>query len=163
MNLITRLASVGQPKACFKARMSAVFMEDHGTVMPWLDMLEHTAESGNELAKYVLSLVLHRSNNSATNDATARRLLRKVKCDEAGPTMNNATWKNKNCARRCQQARVVLQDDLVVPRRVARLDLPPLAHQVPRQDGHQCRCRGYGDIAGWVAWEQWALFFQQGL
>jgi len=114
--------------------MSTIFVEDHGTVTPWLDMLEHAAESGHELAMYVLSLMLHRSNSGATNDATTQQLLRKVECDEASPMAKNATWKNKNCARRCQQARVVLQDDLVVPRRVARLDLPPLAHLVPHQE-----------------------------
>jgi len=44
MNIITRLASFGHPKACFKARMSAVFMEDYGTVTPWLDILERAAK-----------------------------------------------------------------------------------------------------------------------
>ena len=108
VNLITRLASIGHPEACFKAGMFIIFMEDRGTVTPWLDMLEHAAESGHELAMYVLSLVLHRSNSGATNDTTARRLLRKVECDEVGPTAKNAMWKNKNCAQRHQQARVVL-------------------------------------------------------
>ena len=42
-------------EACFKAGMSAIFKEDHGTVMPWLNKLEHAAESGHELAMYVLS------------------------------------------------------------------------------------------------------------
>ena len=107
-------------------------MEDRGIITPWLDMLERAAELRHELATYVLSLVLHRSNNGTANDATARRLLRKVKCDEAGLAAKNAAWKNKNCARRHQQARVVLQDDLVVPRRAARPDLPPLAHPMPR-------------------------------
>ena len=63
MNLITRLTSVGHPEACFKARMSAVFVEDHSTITPQLDMLERAAESGHELAMYVLSLVLDRSNS----------------------------------------------------------------------------------------------------
>ena len=71
--------------------MSAIFVEDHGTVTPWLDMLEHAAESGHELAMYVLSLVLHRSNSGAANDATDWRLLWKVKCDKAGPTAKNVT------------------------------------------------------------------------
>ena len=88
--------------------MSAVFVEDRGTITPRLDMREHAAESGHELAMYVLSLVLHRSNSGATNDTTGRRLLRKVECDEVGPTVKNAMWKNKNCAQRHQQARVVL-------------------------------------------------------
>ena len=63
--------------------MSTIFVEDHGTVTPWLDMLEHAAESGHELATYVLSLVLHRSNSSDANDATAQRLLWMVECDKA--------------------------------------------------------------------------------
>jgi len=101
-NLITKLTNVGHPVACFKARMSTVFLEDRGTVTPWLDML------GMNWLRMCLSLVLHRSNSGATNDATARRLLRKVECDEAGSAAKNATWKNKNCAWRRQQARVVL-------------------------------------------------------
>jgi len=133
-------------------------VEDRGIITPWLDMLERAAELRHELATYVLSLVLHRSNNGTANDATARRLLRKVKCDEAGPATKNARWKNKSGARHRQQARVVLQDDLVVPRRAARPNLPPLAPPVPRQNRHQCRGGGCGDIVGWVAWEQWALF-----
>ena len=108
MNLITRLTSVSHPEAYFKAGMSIVFMEDRDTVMPWLDMLERAAESGHELATYILSLVLHRSNSGAANDATAQRLLRKVECDEVGLAAKNAMWKNKNCARCRQQARVVL-------------------------------------------------------
>ena len=132
MNLITRLTSISHPEACFKVGMSAVFVEDYGIITPWLDMLERTAESGQELAMYVLSLVLHRSNSGAANNATAQRLLRKVECDEVGLAAKNAVWKNKNCARCRQQARVVLQDDLVVPRRAVRPDLPPLAHLVPR-------------------------------
>ena len=83
--------------------MSVIFVEDRGTITPWLDMLERAAELGHELATYVLSLVLHRSNSGAANDATTRWLLRKVECDdEAGPTAKNAIWKNKNYARRCQ-------------------------------------------------------------
>jgi hypothetical protein len=78
--------------------MSVIFVEDHGTVTPRLDMLERTAKSGHELATYVLSLVFRRSNRSAANDATVRWLLWKVKCDEAGPVVKNATWKNMNCA-----------------------------------------------------------------
>ena len=102
VNLITRLASVSHPEACFKARMSAIFVEDHGTIMPWLDMLERATESGHKLVMYVHYLMLHSSNSSATNDATARRMLRKVECDEAGPTAKNATWKSKNYARHHQ-------------------------------------------------------------
>ena len=97
-NLITRLASVGHTEACLKARMSVVFKQDRGTVTPWLDMLEHAAESSHDLATYVFSLALYRSNTGATNDATAPRLLRKVEGDEEGSATTNATWKNQTCA-----------------------------------------------------------------
>ena len=98
-NLITRLTSVDHTEACFKAGMSAVFKEGRGTVTPWLDMLEHTAESGHDLVTYVFSLALYRSTTGAANDATARRLLWKVEGDEEGPVATNVTWKNQTCAR----------------------------------------------------------------
>ena len=37
--LIARLASVGNSEACFYAGMCAIFVKDHGALMPWLDML----------------------------------------------------------------------------------------------------------------------------
>jgi len=94
--LIVRLANVSNPEACFYAGMHAIFMEDYSMLMPWLDMLEHTAMAGHDVAAFVLSLVLHRSNSSASNDNIARCFLRKVKGDEAGPAAN-VTWKNEIC------------------------------------------------------------------
>ena len=69
-NLITMLASVGHTEACFKAGMSIVFKEHRGIITSWLNMLECTTESGHDLATYVFSLALYRSNNGAANDAT---------------------------------------------------------------------------------------------
>ena len=94
--LIARLASVANPEACFYAGMRAVFVEDHTALMPWLDMLERSTAVGHDVAAFVLSLVLHRSNSGAGNDNIARRWLRKVECDEAGPTVN-VVWKNEIC------------------------------------------------------------------
>jgi hypothetical protein len=99
--LITRLASVDNLEACFYAGMCAVFMEDHGALTLWLDMLERSAAAGHDVATFVLSLVLHSSNSGADNDNIAQRLLRKVEGDEAGP-MANVTWKNEKCTWRLQ-------------------------------------------------------------
>ena len=70
--LITRLASVGNPEACFYAGMRAVFVEDCTILMPWLDMLERYVVASHDVAAFVLSLVLHRSNSGAGNDNIAR-------------------------------------------------------------------------------------------
>ena len=59
--------------------MRVIFVEDHIVLMLWLDMLEHSATAAHDVAAFVLSLVLHRSNSGASNDNIARRRLRKVK------------------------------------------------------------------------------------
>ena len=84
--LIARLASVGNPEACFFAGMRAVFVEDH--TIARLDMLECFAVVGHDVATFVLSFVLHRSNSGAGNNNIAWRWLRKVEGDEAGPEAN---------------------------------------------------------------------------
>ena len=89
--------------------MRAVFVEDRSALMLWLNMLERSAMAGHDVATFVLSLVLHRSNSGAGNDNIAQRLLRKVEGDEAGPTAN-VRWKNEKYTRRLQQATWVLQD-----------------------------------------------------
>ena len=81
--------------------MRAVFVEHHTMLMPLLDMLERSTVAGHDVAVFVLSLVLHRSNSGASNDNIARRWLRKVKGDEAGPAVN-VTWKNEICTRHLQ-------------------------------------------------------------
>ena len=69
--LIARLASVGNPEACFYAGMRVVFVEDHNALMPRLNMLERSTTAGHDVAAFVLSLVLHRSNSGAGNDNIA--------------------------------------------------------------------------------------------
>jgi hypothetical protein len=81
--------------------MRAVFVEDRTALMPQLDMLERSTAAGHDVAAFVLSLVLQKSNSGASNDNIARRWLRKVKGDEAGPA-TNVTWKNEICTRRLQ-------------------------------------------------------------
>ena len=71
--LIARLASVGNPEACFYAGMRGVFVEDRTMLMSWLDVLECSATAGHDVATFVLSLVLHRSNSGADNGNIARR------------------------------------------------------------------------------------------
>ena len=82
-------------------------MEDHTALMPRLDMLECSAVVGHDVATFVLSLLLHRSNSGASNDSVAQRWLRKVEGDEAGSTAN-VTWKNEKCTWRLQQAMFML-------------------------------------------------------
>ena len=68
-------------------------MEDHSTLMLRLNMLECSTVVGHDVAAFVVPLVLHRSNSGASNDNIARRWLRKVEGDEAGPEAN-VMWKN---------------------------------------------------------------------
>ena len=65
-------------------------------LMQRLDMLERSAAIGHDVAAFVLSHVLHKSNSGPGNDNIARRWLRKVEGDEAGPAVN-VTWKNEIC------------------------------------------------------------------
>ena len=74
--------------------MRVVFVDDRTALMPRLNMLERSTTTGQGVAALVLSLVLHRSNSGAGNDNIARRWLRKVEGDEAGPEAN-VTWKNE--------------------------------------------------------------------
>jgi hypothetical protein len=87
--------------------------------------------AGHDVATFVLSLVLHRSNSGASNDNTARRWLMKVEGDEAGPTAN-VTWKNEICTWRLQQAMFVLQDLAGRSTLGESSPLPPLAILVRR-------------------------------
>ena len=105
--LISRLARIGRPKAYFYAGMHTVFVEDHTALMSWLDMLERSPAVGHDVAAFVLSLVLLRSNSGAGNDNIARRWLRKVEGDEAGPEVN-VMWKNEKCTWCLEQAMFML-------------------------------------------------------
>src|SRR5579859_5672537 len=67
-SLITWLAGIGNPEACFRVGIRAVIMEGRGTVSPWLDMLQLAAASGHQLARYVLALVRYRSNTGTAAD-----------------------------------------------------------------------------------------------
>ena len=116
--------------------MHAVFVEDRSALMPRIDMLEISTTIGHDVATFVLSLVLHRSNSGASNDNIAQRLLRKVKGDEAGPTAN-VTWKNEKCTRCLQQAMFVLENFVGRPTSGQSSPLPPLAMSVRHQDGHK--------------------------
>jgi hypothetical protein len=92
--LIAMLASIGSLEDCFYARMCTVFVENRNAFMSWLDMLKHSTAAGHDVATFIFSLVLYRSNSGAGKANIARRWLRKVKGDEAGPTVN-VMWKNK--------------------------------------------------------------------
>jgi hypothetical protein len=124
-----KLASVGNPEACFYAGMRAVFVEDHNALMLWLDMLEHSAMVDHDVATFVLSLVLHRSNSGADNDNIARWWLRKVKGDEVSLAAN-VMWKHEICTCHLQQAMFMLQDLARWPEPGEPSSLPPLAMSV---------------------------------
>jgi hypothetical protein len=140
--------------------MCTIFVEDYCTLMSSLDMLERFVTAGHDVATFVLSLVLHRSNSGTDNDNIARRLLRKVEGDEAGPVVT-VTWKNEKFTLRLQQAMWVLQDLTGRPASGESSPLPLLAMPVRRQDEHQCGGRGCGDHAGWEGWEEWAMFYSE--
>jgi hypothetical protein len=155
--LIARLASAGNPEACFYAGMCAVFMEDRTVLMPRLDMLERSTMAGHDVATFVLSLMLHRSNSDADSDNIAWWWLRKVEGDETGPAVN-VTWKNVICTWCLQQTMLMLEDFAGRPAPVQPSPLPPLAMPVHHQDKHQCGGGGCGIHVGWKGWEEWAMF-----
>jgi hypothetical protein len=86
---------------CTSSLWKTVTRSRHGS------MLECSTAVGHDIAAFVLSLVLHRSNSGAKSDNIARWLLRKVEGDEAGPA-TIVTWKNEKCTRHLQQAMWVL-------------------------------------------------------
>ena len=78
MTLITGLATVGNPEACFRSGMCLIFGKQRGAIMPCLDPLRCAAEAGNKVAIYALTLLLYRPNSGDGDDDEARRLLRMV-------------------------------------------------------------------------------------
>jgi hypothetical protein len=94
-------------------------------------MLEHSAMAGHVVATFVLSLMLHMSNSSDSNDNIAQRWLRKVEGDEAGPVAN-VTWRNEICTRGLQQVMFMLEDFAGQPTPGQSSPLPPLAMPVHR-------------------------------
>jgi hypothetical protein len=76
--------------------MCIVFVEDRTVLMSWLDMLERSAAADHDVAAFVLSLVLHRSNSGADKDNIARRWLRKINGDEMSLAAN-AICKKEIC------------------------------------------------------------------
>ena len=66
--LITGLATVGNPEACFRSGMGLVFGKQRGTIMPCLDPLRHGVEAGHKVAIYVLALLLYRPNSGDGDD-----------------------------------------------------------------------------------------------
>jgi len=65
--IITGLATVGNPEACFRSGMCLVFGKQHGTIMPCLDPLRRAAEAGHKVAIYALALLLYRPNSGDSN------------------------------------------------------------------------------------------------
>jgi hypothetical protein len=65
--------------------MRAIFVEDRSALMPWLNMLERYAKVGHDIATFVLSLVLYRSNSGDGNNNIALQWLR-------SKVMKRARW-----------------------------------------------------------------------
>ena len=82
--LITGLATIGNPEACFRSGMCLVFGKQHGAIMPCLDLLRRAAKAGHKVAIYVLALLLYRPNSGDGNDDKSRRLLHMVEGPEPG-------------------------------------------------------------------------------
>jgi len=82
--LITGLATVGNPEACFRSGMCLIFGKQRGVIMPCLDPLRRAAEVGHKVAIYALALLLYRPNSGDGDDDKARRLLHMVEGPEPG-------------------------------------------------------------------------------
>ena len=82
--LITRLATVGNLKACFYSGMCLVFGKQCSAIMPCLNPLRRAVEAGHKVAIYALALLLYRPNSGDGDDDKARRLLHMVEGPEPG-------------------------------------------------------------------------------
>lgn len=82
--LITGLATVGNPEACFRSGMCLIFGKQRGAIMPCLDPLRRAVEVGHKVAIYALALLLYRPNSGDGDDDKARRLLHMVEGPEPG-------------------------------------------------------------------------------
>ena len=106
--LITGLATVDNPEACFRSGMCLVFGKQRDALMPCLDPLRRTTEAGHKLAIYILALLLYRPNSSDGDDDEDRRLLRMVEGPEAGAP--SLPWNNKTCTKCCRWIILALWD-----------------------------------------------------
>ena len=92
--LTTRLASVGNLEACFLAGLRPIFMEAHRSLMPPIELLEHSTKAVHKVGMYVFTLVLYRSNTSNSNDDITQCLLRELEgADKARAAA--LLWKNQ--------------------------------------------------------------------
>ena len=124
--LITGLAAVGNPEACFRSGMCLVFGKQCGAIMLCLNPLRRAVEAGHKVAIYALALLLYRPNSGDGDDDEARRLLHMVEGPKSGaPAL---PWNNKTCTK--HRCRIIS----------ALWDLAPSAVGVPtpvhRQDEH---------------------------
>jgi hypothetical protein len=79
--LLARLTQVGNPEACLLTRIQTIFMENH-CPQPCLDYLTRVADSGYNMAAYLVTIFLYRHNGKAGNDKTMRRYIRWVEGEE---------------------------------------------------------------------------------
>jgi hypothetical protein len=70
--LLSSLTQLSNPEACFLTRIPMVFEETH---RPWpcLDDLARAADGRNNLATYLVAILLYRHNGDAHDDDTTRR------------------------------------------------------------------------------------------
>ena len=71
VTLITGLATVGNPEACFHSGMCLIFGKQRGAIMPCLDPLRRAVEVGHKVAIYALALLLYMPNSGDGDDDEA--------------------------------------------------------------------------------------------
>ena len=69
--LLSSLTQLGNSEACFLIGIPMVFEETHMS-QPCLDDLACAADSGHNLAAYLVTILLYRHNGDARDDDTAR-------------------------------------------------------------------------------------------
>ena len=84
--LLASLTQVGNSDACFLTWIQTVFMENHSP-RRCLNDLARAADSGHNLAAYLVTLLLYRHNGAAGDDDTARWYMRRVKGEEESRTV----------------------------------------------------------------------------
>ena len=66
------------------------------SLMPPIELLEHSAKTGHKLGMYIFALMLYRSNTSGINDNIAQDLLRKLEGAHKA-RLAALAWKNQTC------------------------------------------------------------------
>ncbi|RLM85037.1 hypothetical protein C2845_PM04G16660 [Panicum miliaceum] len=83
VNLLARLAQLGNPEACFLTRMAVVFPRGTPAVpRPCIVHFGRAACGGHNVAAYVVAVLRYKANASATDDDAARWYMRQVEGEQ---------------------------------------------------------------------------------